>query len=66
MDEDECGAIGRKRIGKGKPEYLEKTCPSVTLITTNPTLDDPGSKPGLSGGKPATNHLRYATACPTT
>jgi hypothetical protein len=44
-----------------------KTCPSATLSTTNPTLTDPGSNPGLCGGRSATdpNHLaepsRFAT-----
>jgi hypothetical protein len=31
-----------------------KICPSATLSATNPTLTDPGSNPGLRGGKPAT------------
>jgi hypothetical protein len=33
-----------------------KTCPSATLSTTNPTITDPGSNPGLRGERPATNH----------
>jgi hypothetical protein len=40
---------------QGKPKYSEKTCPSATLSTTNPTWPDPGSNPGRRGGKPATN-----------
>jgi hypothetical protein len=47
---------------KGKPKYSEKTCPSATLFTTNPTWPDLGSNPGRRGGKPATNHLSYGTA----
>jgi hypothetical protein len=45
---------------QGKPKYSEKTCPS-----TNPNWPDPGSNPGRSGGKPATNRLSYgaATCC---
>jgi hypothetical protein len=39
-----------------------KTCPSATLPTTNPTWTDPGSNPGLRGGRPATNRLSYGTA----
>jgi hypothetical protein len=35
-DDDDCGTIGGMRIG-GKPKYQEKTCPSTTLSTTNPT-----------------------------
>jgi hypothetical protein len=45
-------------IGRGKPKNSEKTCPSATLSTTNPTMIDPG----LRGDMPATNHLRHATA----
>jgi hypothetical protein len=47
---------------KGKPKYSEKTCPSATLSTTNPTWPDPGSNPGRRGGKPATNRLSYGAA----
>jgi hypothetical protein len=36
-----------------KPKYLEKTWPSATLSTTNPTWPDPGSNPG---------RLSYGTA----
>jgi hypothetical protein len=31
---------------QGKPKFSEKTCPSATLSTTNPTLPDPGILPG--------------------
>jgi hypothetical protein len=47
---------------QGKPMYSEKTCPSATLSSTNPTWPDPGSNPGRRGGKPATNRLSYGTA----
>jgi hypothetical protein len=40
----------------------EKTCPSATLSTTNPKWTDPGSKPGLRGGRPASNRLSHGTA----
>jgi hypothetical protein len=42
------------KIGRVKPKYSEKTCPSATLSTTNPTRLDPGLNPGRRGGKPAT------------
>jgi hypothetical protein len=45
-----------------KPKYCDKTCPSATLSITNPTWYDPGSNPGLRGGKPATNRLSYGKA----
>jgi hypothetical protein len=49
-------------IDRGKPMYSRKTCPSVTLSTTNPTWTEPGSNPGLRGGRPATNRLSLGTA----
>jgi hypothetical protein len=36
-DDDECGAVGGMRIGRGNPKYSEKTCPSATLSSSNPT-----------------------------
>jgi hypothetical protein len=36
IDDGDCGAIGGMKIGR-EPKYLEKTCPSATLSTTNPT-----------------------------
>jgi hypothetical protein len=47
---------------QGKPKYSEKTCPSATLSTTNPTYPDLGSNPCRRGGKPATNRLSYGAA----
>jgi hypothetical protein len=41
---------------------LEKTCPSATLSTTNPTWPDPGANPGRRGGKPWTNRLSFGGA----
>jgi hypothetical protein len=49
----------------GKLKYLEKTCPSATLSTTNPTRTDPGSNPGRRRGKSATNRLSYGAASRT-
>jgi hypothetical protein len=45
-----------------KPKCSEKTCPSATLSTTNPTWPHLGSNLGRRGGKPATNRLSYGTA----
>jgi hypothetical protein len=36
IDEGDCGATGGMKIGR-RNRYLEKTCPSATLSTTNPT-----------------------------
>jgi hypothetical protein len=47
---------------QGKPKYSEKTFPSATLSTTNPTWPDPGSNPARRCGKPATNRLSYGAA----
>jgi hypothetical protein len=47
---------------QGKLKYSEKSCPSATLSTTNPTCPDLGSNPGHRGWKPATNRLSYGTA----
>jgi hypothetical protein len=52
-------------IWMGKPKYSEKTCPSATLSTTNPTSPDAGSNPGRRGGKPTNNRLSYGAAYPT-
>jgi hypothetical protein len=46
---------GEKRSTRGK------VCPTATLSTTNPTWTDPGSKPGLSGERPAPNRLSHGT-----
>jgi hypothetical protein len=47
---------------EGKLKYLEKTCPSATLSTTNHTWPDLGSNPGHCSAKPATNCLSYGAA----
>jgi hypothetical protein len=61
MDDDECGAINGM-IGRRKPKYTDKTCPSAALSTTNPTQLDPCSNPGRRCGKPATNRLSFGAA----
>jgi hypothetical protein len=47
-----------------KPNNSEKTCPSATLSTRNPTWPDLDSNPGPHGGKQATNRLTYGTDLP--
>jgi hypothetical protein len=47
---------------QGKPKHSEKTCPSATLPTTNPTGVYQDLNPGLCDGKPATNCLSYGAA----
>jgi hypothetical protein len=58
---DDCGAVGGMNGWKGKPKYSEKTCPSATLSSTNPTWLDPDLKPGHRGGKSLTNLPSYGT-----
>jgi hypothetical protein len=58
-DDDECGSVGGM---KGKPKYSEKTCPSATMSTINPTCFDLGSNPGSRCGKPATIRVSFSTA----
>jgi hypothetical protein len=47
---------------QGKPKDSEKTYPSATLSTTNPTWSDPGSNPGRRVRKPAAKRLTCGTA----
>jgi hypothetical protein len=48
VDGDECGAVGGKRIRKGKPKNSGRTCRSATL-------SDLGSNLASRDGKPAIN-----------
>jgi hypothetical protein len=52
---DDCRATSGMNEWQGKPKYSEKTCPSITVSTTDPTKCYPSSNPGRCGGKPATN-----------
>jgi hypothetical protein len=40
---------------------VRKSRPSDTSSTTNPTLSDTGSNPGLRDERPATNRLSHGT-----
>jgi hypothetical protein len=46
---------------RGKPKHSEKTCPSATSYTTNPTWPDLGSNPARRGGKPVINRPNNCT-----
>jgi hypothetical protein len=46
----------------GKPKYLDKTCLSATLSTTNPTWFDLGLNLGHRSWKLAANCLSYGKA----
>ena len=47
--------------GETKVLGERKSCPSATLSTTNATLINPGSKPGLRVERPATDRLSGGT-----
>jgi hypothetical protein len=59
----ERGALGRMRTGRGNQSIRRKLlqCHFVHLPTTNSTWPEPGSNPGRSCGKAATNSLAYGT-----
>jgi hypothetical protein len=56
---------GMKLTGENR-STRRKSCPSITLSTTNLTWNDLGSSPGLRGERPATNRLSHSTAPRTT
>jgi hypothetical protein len=60
IDDDDYGAVGGMRIGKGNRSTRRKPAP-VPLCTPQ-IPHDLGSNPGRRGGKPATNRLSYGTA----
>jgi hypothetical protein len=47
----------------GKLEINGENLPQCHFAHHKSTWPDPGSNPGRHGGKPATNHLSYGTAC---
>jgi hypothetical protein len=51
----------RNENWQGKPNYLEVTCPSASLPSTNSIWLDQSSNPAHCSGKSATNHLSYGT-----
>jgi hypothetical protein len=57
--DDECGAVGGMRIGRGNRSTRRKASP-----TTNPTLPDLRSNTGHRSVKPATNRLSYGKVHP--
>jgi hypothetical protein len=57
IDGDHCGAVSGMNEWQGKRKYSEETCPSAAMSTKYLTWLDPGSNPGRSNGKPATDCL---------
>jgi hypothetical protein len=61
-DDDEYGAVGGMRIGRGNRSTRRKPNP-VPLCPPEISHDlTMGSNPGRRGGKPVTNRLNYGTA----
>jgi hypothetical protein len=60
MVDDECGAVGGMRIGRGNRSTWRKPAPMPLCPPQIPS--DLGSNQGRRGGKPATNCLSYGTA----
>jgi hypothetical protein len=50
-------------IARENLRYSERTCPSDTLSTRNPTCIALSANPGLHDEKPAISRLCYSTAC---
>jgi hypothetical protein len=46
IDEDDCGAIGGMKIGRGNRSTRRKPAPAPLCPTTNPTCLGPVSNPG--------------------
>jgi hypothetical protein len=60
MIDDDYGAVGGMRIGRGNRSTRRKPAPVPLCPPQIP--HDLGSNPGRRGGKPATNRLNYGTA----
>jgi hypothetical protein len=60
IDDDDYGAVGEMRIGRGNRSARKKPAPVPLCPPQIP--HDLGSNAGLRGGKPATNRLSYGTA----
>jgi hypothetical protein len=60
LDDDDYGAVGGMRIGRGNRSTRRKPAPVPLCPPQIP--HDLGSKSGRRGGKPATNRLSYGTA----
>jgi hypothetical protein len=62
IDDDECGAVGGMRIGRGNRSTRRKPAPVPLCPPQIPHDKDLGSNQGSRGRKPATNRLSYGTA----
>jgi hypothetical protein len=62
INDDECGAVGGMRIGRGNRRTRRKAAPMPLYSPQIPHNLTPGSNPGHRGGKPATKRLSYGMA----
>jgi hypothetical protein len=60
IDEDDCGAIGEMKIGRGNRSSRRKPAPASLCPPQIPHDQTPGRR----GWKPATNRLSYGAAFP--
>jgi hypothetical protein len=62
IDEDDCGAIGGMKIGRGNRSTQSKPAPVPLCPLQIPHDQTRARTPGRRGGKPATNRLSYGAA----
>jgi hypothetical protein len=62
IDEDDCGAIGGIKIGRGNRSTRRKLAPAPLCPPQNPHDQTRARTPCRRGGKPATNRLSYGAA----
>jgi hypothetical protein len=59
IDEDDCGAIGGTKTGRGNRSTRKKPAPAPLCPPQIPHDQTRTHTPGRRGGKPATNRLSY-------
>jgi hypothetical protein len=62
IDEDDCGAIGGMKIGRGNRSTRGKPAPAPFCPPQIPHDQTRARTPGRRGGKPVTNRLSYGAA----
>jgi hypothetical protein len=62
IDEDDCGAIGGMKIGRGNRSTRRKPAPAPLCPPQIPHDQTRARNPGRRGGKAATNRLSYGAA----
>jgi hypothetical protein len=62
IDEDDCGAIGRMKIGRGNQSTRRKPAPAPLCPPQISHDQTRARNPGRRGGEPAANRLSYGAA----